>query len=186
MTEVIHKVNISAEAKLDVADSLNLQGFDWRTLKAEVEEYITHQSKASRIPWWGYFRTDYVDEGSDTRLKLFFYKGQKIGIMQLWVLAGVCVAEDWREEDEYAGEIRSWLKAKIEDLPDEDDWVVRIRVNEIIKNTEKTLWINVLEEVKNAFECERDKEAAEEVAFLQSAYFEFRSSGRTNKKDKRH
>ena len=48
----------------------------------------------------------------------------------------------------------------------------------------KTLWTNVLEEVTNAFEHRRDKEAAEKVALLQSVYFEHR--GRTGKKGKRN
>lgn len=60
-TGVIHKVNITAEAKLDVLYDLNLKGFDWHILKAELEEYITNQSEAGRIPWWGYFRVKYLD-----------------------------------------------------------------------------------------------------------------------------
>jgi hypothetical protein len=185
-TGVIHKVNITAEAKLDVLYDLNLQGFDWRMLKAEIEEYIKNQSEAGRIPWWGYFRVNYLDESSDTLLMLFCHKGKKTGIMQFWDLAGVCLAEEWSEDAEYAGEIRSWLNTKIDELPEEDDWVVRVRVNEILKNTEKTQWTNVLEEVKDAFKCERDKEAAEKVALLQSACFEFNGSRRINKKDKCH
>ena len=185
-TGVIHKVNITAEAKLDVLYDLNLQGFDWRMLKAEIEEYIKNQSEASRIPWWGYFRVKFLDECSDTLLMLFCNKGKKMGIMQFWDLAGVCLAEDWSEDAEYAGEIRSWLNTKIDELPEEDDWVVRVRVNEILKNTEKTQWTNVLEEVKDAFKCERDKEAAEKVALLQSACFEFSGRRRINKEDKHY
>ena len=173
MSKVIHKVNITAEAKFDVLEELNLEGFNWKTLKDETEQYIKHQSIANRIPWWGYFRADYEDEDNDVLLKLFFYRGEKVGVMQFWNLVGVCVANAWTDDLEEDGEIRSWLKTRIQEIPDEDDWVIRLRVNEILNNTEKTLWTNVFEEVMDAFEYKRDKEVAKKVAFLQSAYFDF-------------
>lgn len=172
-TEVIHKLNITAEASLDIKECLGEVVFDKRKLKAEVEEYI--QNMSSRLPWWGYFRADYEDDDTE-RLKLFIYKGKKIGLMQYWDLKGVCLAKELSEEMEDEGLIRSWLNTKIEDIPEEEDWVVRYRVWQVIRNTGKTSYDKVLEEVKDVFECERDKEAAEKVALLQSAYFEF--SGR--------
>lgn len=137
---IIHKVNITEEAKFDVRDCLGLNAFNWRSMKAEVEEYITHQSNAGRIPWWGYFRCKYFDEKSDKMLMLFFYKGESLSIMQFWNLAGVCFEEDWTEEAEDDGEIRNWLKCKIEDITDDDDWVINERVNAILKHTQKTIW----------------------------------------------
>ena len=49
-------------------------------------------------------------------------------------------------EDE--GHIRSWLNTKIEDVPEEEDWVMRYRVWQVIKNTCKTSYDKVLEEVR--------------------------------------
>ena len=181
--EVINKINITAEARFDLGECVGLEAFDWRTLKSETEEYINRQASAGRIPWWGYFRADYVDEDSGRRLKLFFYKGGTFGNMQIWDLKGICEADDWTQDAEDEGHIRAWLKTSIGKLPaDEDDWAVRVRVNEIIKNTEKTLWINVLEEVTSVFECGRDKETAERLAFLQSAHFDHGGRRRVEKK----
>ena len=180
-TEVIHKLNITAEASLDIKECLGEVVFDKRKLKAEVEEYI--QNMSSSLPWWGYFRADYED-GDTERLKLFIYKGKKIGLMQYWELRGVCLAKDWSEEMEDEGHIRSWLNTQIEDIPEEDDWVVRYRMWQVIRSTDKTSYDKVLEEVKDVFECERDKEAAAKVAFLQSAYYEFSGRRRIGKKDK--
>lgn len=180
-TEVIHKLNITAEATLDIKESLGDAVFDKRKFKADVEEYIQNMSK--RLPWWGYFRADYEDNDTE-RLKLFIYKGKKIGLMQYWELRGVCLAQDWSEEMEDEGHIRSWINTNIEDMPEEDDWVVRYRVSQVIRNTGKTSYDKVLEEVKDVFECERDKEAAEKMAFLQSTYYEFSGRRRISKKDK--
>lgn len=181
---LIHKINITDEAKYDVRECLDIQNFNWSELKTEVEEYITHQTKENRIPWWGYFRCKYYDEDNDKMLMLFFYKGERLSVMQFWNLAGICLAEDWTQDAEDDGEIRNWLKCRITDLPEEQDWVIVNRVNRIIKETNKTKYEEILKEVLNEINCERDKEVAEQVAFLQSYYFEF-AKRRTYKKDKR-
>ena len=74
-TEVIHKLNITAEASLDIKECLGDIVFDKRRFKADVEEYI--QNMSSILPWWGYFRADYEDDDTE-RLKLFIYKGREI------------------------------------------------------------------------------------------------------------
>jgi len=186
MTNLIHKLHITAEAVFDIKESLNLPLLDRRELKTQVEEYITRQEAARRLPWWGYFRCDYLDEGSGQLLKLFIYRREKLGLMQHWDLAGICKAEDWDEELEESGQIRAWLKTKIDDITDEQDWVVRARVWQIINETNKTVYENVLKEVKSEFESERDKTEAEELAFLQSVFFVFRGRRRTRKTTKRN
>jgi len=123
MTEVIiHKLNITAEAKFDIREVIGLERFDMRTLKSECEEYITRMTEAGRIPWWGYFRSDYIDEDSGERLKLFFYKGDRLGLMQAWDLKGVCLAADWSEEAEDDGAVRLWLESSITEFK-KGDWV---------------------------------------------------------------
>jgi len=182
---IIHKLNITEEARFDIRECLEIKQFDWQKMKGEVEEYITYQAKENRIPWWGYFRCKYYDEKSDNMLMLFIYKSKKLSIMQHWDLAGVCLAEDWSEEQECEGCIRSWLKQRIENLPEEDDWAISYRVNTILKETIETEFIEVLQEVRNEFECKRDKETAEEMAFLQSYYYDF-TGRRACKKTKRN
>lgn len=184
--EVINKLSITAEAAFDISEALGLARLDRRTLKADIEKYITHMSASGRLPWWGYFQADYLYEDSDKRLKLFIYKGTRIGIMQYWSLAGVCEAGNYTQDAEDDGLIRAWLNTKIEELPDGDDWAVRVRVNEILGRTEKTEYTEVLTEVLNDFNNDRDKEAAERLAFLQSVYFDIRGRRRTSAKDKRN
>jgi len=187
--EVVQKTNITDEAKCDVCECVGLEAFDWRTLKSETEEYITHQTRAGRIPWWGYFRADYIDEDSGKRLKLFFYRGQTFGLMQTWDLKGVCEADEWTQEAEDDGQIRAWIETRLPQAKEQitvewlekNDRAIRARVHEILQNAEKTLWVNILEEVTNAFDDKRDKEAAERLAFLQSVFFRFKGRRRTRK-----
>jgi hypothetical protein len=183
MAEVIHKLNITPEAAFDLSVCLALPDINKRRLKADVAEYITHMTASGRLPWWGYFRCDYVDEDSGVRLKLFVYRGIRLGLMQYWDLRGVCESGEWTEYDEDEGFIRSWLKRKIDDLPDEDDWVVGHRVNQVLKETGKTRFEKVLEEVGNEFECDGDKETAEKLALLQSIHFECRRVRRNKTQD---
>ena len=180
---VIHRLQITPEAAFDIFDSLGLVGFDTRLLKTELEEYITRKNAAGRLPWWGYFRCDWYDEGNDRWVKLFIRKGMTVGIMQYWNLAGVCFLEDWTDELEDEGIIRAWLDTRVEDIPNEEDAAVRLRVWETLKNTNKTVFENFLEEVKNEFVNQRDKEAAEKLAFLQSIHFRVRGRKRPAKKD---
>lgn len=116
---------------------------------------------------------------------LFIYKSNKLSIMQHWDLAGVCLAETWTQELEDSGFIRSWLKVKVQDIPESEDWAIRERVTRVLEETTKTKLIKVLQEVTNEFECKRDKEIAEEMAFLQSYYYDF-TGRRSYKKIKRN
>jgi hypothetical protein len=159
--------------------------FDTKTLQAELEEYIGYMTAADLIPWWGYFRADYCDEASGEMLKLFIRKGKLVGARQYWDLVGLMRAEDWTDELEDDGRIREWYNISV-GLPDAgdrfQDWAVSDRVHRILQNTEKTLWKNVLREVLNEFNNERDKNDASDLAFLQSGLFEFRGRRKTKKR----
>lgn len=120
---VINKVIISDEARFD---------YEWliggimpiADIKYETEEYIDNFK--SRFDGY-YFRIKYLDETVDRMIMMFFYKAEKIGMMQMWELAGICLAEDWTEGLEESGQVRVWLKSKIE--PTEDiDWVWDLRI----------------------------------------------------------
>lgn len=170
---IIHKVNVTDEAKFDVRDCLDIKSFDWKNMKVEVEEYITHQSSDGRIPWWGYFRCKYYDEKSDKMLMLFLYKAERLSIMQFWNLAGISLAEDWTEDAEDNGEIRNWLKSKITDLP-KGDWIVeqqvRAEADKIIRGYAVQGSIEGLpKEINYAIKCGNNQELAEALSILQNA-----------------
>ena len=180
LTEVINKIIITAEAVFDYSEALGLGALDKRGLKSEVEEYIDIKNRNGRLLRENYFRCKYLDGESDRMLMLFIYRAERMSLMQNWLVMGICFAEDWTEDAEEDGLIRAWVETKITDLPDKDDWAVRTRTERIIKNTEKTLYENVLEEVRNEFECERDKTDAEKILLLFSYYFK-RKRGRGDK-----
>ena len=167
---IINKAVVTDEA---VFDYMALTGKPLQTLvlKRECEEYIAYMQKAGRLNGY-YFRTKYYDENLDRMLMLFFYKGKRLRMIQIWNLCGVCYADDWSQELEESGAVRVWLKTKIAELPQEDDWAVEVRVKHILQTTQKTLFENILKEIEDAFKCFGDKETAKEMAFLQSHYFE--------------
>jgi hypothetical protein len=101
--------------------------------------------------------------------------------MQHWNLVGICSLKDWSEEKEDSGQVREWLKTRVDDLLNENDRIIGLRVNEILECTEKTQYEDVLEEVQNEFRYERDKAAAERLFLLQSYHFR----GRKRKCSKR-
>jgi len=184
--EVINKIIISDEAVFDYTEALGLGVLDRRTLKAEVEEYIDRMNRTDRLKHEGYFRCNYLDdEESGRMLMLFITKAEKVSIIQSWDLIGICFTEDWTEDIEADGQIRCWLKSKVKDLPDIDDWVVNERANKIIRDTEKTLYVNVLEEVRSAFDNKRDKKAAEKLLLLQKIHFISGKRKHSQKKNKR-
>lgn len=181
--EVINKITITAEAVFDYTETLGLPTLDKRRLKTEVEDYINIKNRSGRLFRENYFRCKYLDEDSGRMLMLFLYRAERVSVMQNWLVRGICFAEDWTEDAEDDGLIRCWLKCMITELPDGDDWAVSVRTNKILRETGKTAFENVLKEVLDDFECERDKKTAEKLAFLQSLYFE-RGRGRPKKKSR--
>jgi hypothetical protein len=179
--ETINKVTVMPEAAFDYGECLCLGQLNKSAIKTETAEYINNMNRSGRLRYDNYFRCKFYDERSGRMLMLFLYRAEKFLSMQNWNLAGICFAEDWSEELEDDGLVRNWLKEKVADVPEYDDWVVGFRANKIINNadSEKEAWEDVLEEVKNAFECGRDKEAAEKLFLLQSVHFRRRESEAT-------
>jgi hypothetical protein len=180
MNVEIHKLNITPEAAFDLRECLGLDSVDRYSLKAEVEKYIEYLAASGNTPY--YFRCDYVDENSGRRLKFFVSRSNKLGRFQYWDLRGVCESADWSEDAEDEGIVRMWLNVKIDELPEEDDWVVAYRVNKIIFETELEMIEDVLEEVRDAFEHKRDQELAKKLLLLQSTYFGVRGRSRNKTK----
>ncbi len=188
--EVINKVNITAEAVFDYEICLQRGKLDKRSLKAEVEEYIDNMNKSGRLLYDRYFRCKYYDEDSDKMLMLFFYKAERLSIMQFWNLAGICFEEDWSEEAEDNGEIRNWLKCKITDMP-KGDWVieqlVRAEADKIIRGYAVQGSIEGLpKEIKYAIECGNNQELAEALSILQNSGGKRAWRGTLKRKDAVH
>lgn len=122
---LIHKLVVTEEAKFDYRKEIRGEQFPKKDIMNKIEEYIGLQR--NRFANVRYFRVKYYDESTDKMLMLFIYKIDLLACMQLWELAGICLAEDWTEELEDSGAIRNWLKTKIENIPIEEDWVVRYR-----------------------------------------------------------
>lgn len=124
----INKVVITEEAEFDYDSIIDLP-MPKADIKEATENYIEIRYDGGRTLWRDYYQWKYYDEIADKMLYLFFYKGQKFGNMQMWDLCGVCFEEDWTEELEECGQIRNWLKSKI-DPQDNGDWVWDERVRE--------------------------------------------------------
>ena len=128
MEIVIDKILITEEAKSDYIDTVGYE-LPSKDIKSEVEAYIELLKSSRRFTSGRYFHVNYLDEDADKTVKLFFYKGETIGRMQMWNLAGVCLAEDWNEQIEESGQIRLWLNTSL-NPKEETDWVWDLRVRE--------------------------------------------------------
>lgn len=128
MEIVIDKILITEEAKSDYIDTVGYE-LPSKDIKSEVEAYIELLKSSRRFTSGRYFHVNYLDEEADKTVKLFFYKGETIGRMQMWNLAGVCLAEDWNEQIEESGQIRLWLNTSL-NPKEETDWVWDLRVRE--------------------------------------------------------
>lgn len=140
---VIDKVVITAEAEFDYESEFGCR-LPKKEIKQETEEYIG--SRLSRFDGY-YFRAKYYDETTDKMLMLFVYRGDAFGRMRIWEIRGICPAEDWTEELEDDGQVRVWLKSKL-DTAEETDWVWDLRVREAIRQKE------IAEEFGEAVESE--------------------------------
>lgn len=123
---VINKVKITDEAVVDYETLCLSADMPKADIKQQTETYIDNLQTIGRLRYDYYFRCKYFDEQTNQMLMLFFYKGRAFGKMQIWKLAGLCVADDWTAELEDSGQIRFWLNSKVVDL-DKTDWVIKFR-----------------------------------------------------------
>ena len=165
METVINKVLITAEARVDYESEFS-RPLPTADIKRETEEYINNKT----VRFYGYyFRVKYYDEATERMLMLFFYKGERFGCMQMWELSGVCPAEEWTEELEQDGQIRNWLKTKV-NPDDKSDWVIELREarrrGEIGQMAVFSL-VGLPKEVVNAIYDGTDSQILERVSHLQ-------------------
>lgn len=154
VTEIVHKVKITEEAKYDyeclfaIPKKNYRTDMDWLKEHFDEPEYLAPimpsedielESEAyielnPRIGNRYYFRAKYYDESKDRMLMLFFYKGERIVshdvTTQYWELKGICFEESWSQDLEDSGMIRNWLKRTIMAEEEEDDWVWTERIRE--------------------------------------------------------
>lgn len=136
-TTVFHIVRITPEVRVDysVINVDKLPSYALQDIKTEVEDYITHNRKIQNKH---YFKIKYLDEFLNKELYAFIKKRIRLLNMQNWELVGVCECQDWSEELEESGRIRTWIDTKIENLPKkEKDWVVEMLVDKIIDKMEE-------------------------------------------------
>jgi hypothetical protein len=82
---------------------------DVKKLRVAVEKLIDKENSgcdALRIP--------YADSETGKDLMLFIRKGYRFGIMQMWILEGICESKDYDESMEADGSIRKWLEVEID------------------------------------------------------------------------
>ena len=204
MTTVINKVHITEEAVFDyehcidvrfrpsVAELFEAAFYDGEKafelskayeqpmrllgqcmVKADVEEYIARQNGAGRLLRECYFRCKYF--GADgCELMLFLYRSHRLGIMQHWEIAGICLAEDWSEDSEECGAIRRWLGEKITESK-KDDWVVeqqaRAEADEILfgGGIGQGTMDSLSKEVRHAIMCGTGQDIVKAVSCFKNA-----------------
>ena len=129
--KIINKVVITTDAEFDYESEFKCR-LQKLQLKQEIEDYIRIRLKNFN----GYYcRVKFYDEFTNEMLILFVYKGDTFGCMQMWEVRGICKEEDWTNELEDDGNIRCWLKSKIE--PNEStDWVWDLRIAKVIQRKE--------------------------------------------------
>lgn len=105
----INKVTITKGAVFDYEEIVCFTEFDYSAMKEKAEELIEGQlEEADEL------RLRCEDGQTGKELVLFVRKGYRFGIMQMWVLEGICEAKDYDEKMESDGSIREWLEVEIE------------------------------------------------------------------------
>lgn len=165
--KLIHKVNISPEAVFDYEECITLGKLDKYTLKNELEEYI---GLNDRLREKHYFHCKYYDDNLGQMLRVFVYRKNRLGLMQLWEIAGICQAEHWDEDIEDEGIVKSWLNTKIDiTLESKYDWVLALRELQIRQETGQRFYrlIGLPGEVENAIFSGTDNDISEKLSHLQ-------------------
>ena len=130
MDLLIHKINITDEAKFDYETSISPNFcFIQKDLKEELEFYIQQNKKIQNKI---YLRLKFFDEISNNYLMLFIRKSfRNFSTMRIWNVVGICKTDDWNEDFEEEGYIKSWLDTSLTPNPNEEDWVEVLRFRQV-------------------------------------------------------
>ncbi|MFI3165317.1 MAG: hypothetical protein R3Y45_03465 [Bacillota bacterium] len=124
---LIHKVIITAEARFDYEEVMEIGELPKDDIKNLIEDYLSLKDGEYQDCDVKYFSVKYLDESVGKYLKLFLYKGERFKSMQMWRLVGICRDKDWNEELEDCGQIRNWHKLQVGKIKDKSDWVKRLQ-----------------------------------------------------------
>ena len=103
------KVSITRGAIFDYEQIVCFMPFPYSVIRAETETLITKTlAKGNAL------RLKYRDPAAKKDLLLFLRKGYAFGIMQMWILEGICEECDYEPEMEEDGRIAKWLGVEIE------------------------------------------------------------------------
>lgn len=107
--KLINKLAITKGAVFDYEEIVCKTEFEFKRFRDDVEKLIEESDKGHES-----LRIIYFDKKTKQELILFIKKGFKFGIMQMWIMEGICSKEDYREEMELDGSIKKWLEVEIE------------------------------------------------------------------------
>ena len=163
---LIHKVHITPEAVFDYEECMELDVVPKKDIKNQIEDYIyKKQHEGQKILW--YFRIEIYDKQLDKMLMVFVKKGQMFASMQMWLVVGICLAEDYDEDYEDTGVNKSWYDSKIDitELP-KTDWVNNLNKDSLNGLSQGKI-IGLSKEERDAVIYSGNKEIIEELPFLQ-------------------
>ena len=163
---LIHKVHISPEAVFDYEECMGLLNLDKKDIKNEIEYYLYIKQREGQIINQ-YFRIKYYDEQSDEMLMLFIKKGHIFANMQMWLVVGISLAEDYDEDYEDTGINKAWYDSSIDitELP-KTDWVKNLN-KESLNGLPQGKVTGLSKEERDAVVYGGNKEIVEELSFLQ-------------------
>lgn len=106
---MIVKLVISKGAIFDYEDIVCKIPMNIGKIRPQIEREIAtnyREKEKLRIP--------YTDTESQLQLLLFIKMGYRFGLMQTYILQGICLQSDYCEEMEDSGVIAEWLEVEIE------------------------------------------------------------------------
>ena len=107
----IDRVTVTKGAIFDYEEIVCFLPCDVLALRHYVETTITKLKDEQKTEE---LRIKYYDKSSDKSLLLFIKKGYSFGIMQMWILQGICEESDYDKRMETNGTIKEWLEVEIE------------------------------------------------------------------------
>ena len=103
------KLTVTRGAVFDYEENVCFLPCDVARIKSDVETLLVAKREEGED-----LRVPYKDKASGKELLLFIRKGYRFGIMQMWILEGICETKDYDPEMENDGRIRKWLEVEIE------------------------------------------------------------------------
>lgn len=106
---MIIKLAINKGAIFDYEDIVCKIPMNTGKIRTYLEGAISKEDTAKQD-----LRIRYNDQESQLNLLCFIKKGYRFGIMQTYILQGICQVEDYYPEMEHDGTIKEWLEVEIE------------------------------------------------------------------------